>query len=285
MEFGSNFTYLHVNKDDDEVEVEADITENLFDNQLLQAQVSPLGKPQTVSTTQEQPPQQPPQQPLQQPQQLPTQQQAYQSPQTLPQQQQAKQNSPSILPQHQYHNSAKSSTTGFFSKLGEKLFGANTTTSNSPPPPPPSTLPQKPNLKNAKQNLAKKRKVKIADTNVVSISLGNLVQTAQLATGESILCKACKSAFNSFSKLNGSVIDEKSKQIFAHFFFFLRFILTSKIWKCEFCAQENQINIDPEEVPKSDTVDYVLSVPAERTTNADDDLTVFCIDISGSSKI
>lgn len=51
-------------------------------------------------------------------------------------------------------------------------------------------------------------------------------------------------------------------------------------WTCEFCNHENEIvALDSEEIPKSDTCDYVLE-PATSASTAEN-VIIFCIDISG----
>jgi hypothetical protein len=53
-----------------------------------------------------------------------------------------------------------------------------------------------------------------------------------------------------------------------------------KAWTCEFCGFHNIINLDEEELPRTDPVDYVIS-PAP-AGGLEEQNVVFCIDISGS---
>jgi hypothetical protein len=84
-------------------------------------------------------------------------------------------------------------------------------------------------------------KMEKADTNIFSIALSNLKENAELATGDPIYCKECKVVFNKFSPL-----DEE------------QMIGGKQMWRCEFCHTNNPILIEKEEVPKSDTVSYLL---------------------------
>lgn len=114
---------------------------------------------------------------------------------------------------------------------------------------------------------AKKKKVKFrtANTNVVSIDFSTLENGVQISTGDPMFCTSCKAIFNQDSKL--IIGEEKDPQI----------------WVCEFCSHKNQVNIHPEEIPKSDSVDYIIA-PATNVSQIleDSGLIIFCIDISGS---
>ena len=63
------------------------------------------------------------------------------------------------------------------------------------------------------------------------------------------------------------------------------------LWKCEFCGHRNVVLLDAEEIPREESLDYIL--PGEGGGGAggdaspaagaeDTSLVVFCIDISGS---
>jgi hypothetical protein len=55
-------------------------------------------------------------------------------------------------------------------------------------------------------------------------------------------------------------------------------------WNCEFCKEENFVNCNPAEIPKTNTVDYIIAAAPPTTGKASESesVTVFCIDISGS---
>ncbi|OMJ70059.1 hypothetical protein SteCoe_32061 [Stentor coeruleus] len=107
------------------------------------------------------------------------------------------------------------------------------------------------------------------DTNVVSIELSSLKTAVIMATGDPVFCEQCKIAFNMYSRI--SEIDE-----------------FKQLWKCEFCGWENYVNIDAEEIPRGDMLDYMLMSSQQVVEEKKDIVTgagitvVFCIDISGS---
>ena len=108
------------------------------------------------------------------------------------------------------------------------------------------------------------------DTNVVSLDLSSLKEAVVMATGDPIFCKQCATAFNLYSR-----ISEVSE--------------VSQIWECEFCGEKNEVNIDSEEIPRGQMLDYMLMSSSQlieetkEIKDAKSDLTViFCIDISGS---
>lgn len=107
------------------------------------------------------------------------------------------------------------------------------------------------------------------DTNVVSLELCSLKNAVVMATGDPVFCEQCKSAFNLYSTI--SEVDE-----------------VKQLWKCEFCGCENYVNIDVEEIPRGDMLDYMLMSSQQVVEEKKDVVTgagitvVFCIDISGS---
>lgn len=121
-------------------------------------------------------------------------------------------------------------------------------------------LPQAPKASN-------KVELKI-DTNVVSLDLGSLKQAVVIATGDPVVCTSCKAIFSMYSGINE---EEDGRQM----------------WKCEFCDVYNEVNVDAEEIPRGQMVDYMLmssSQVIEEKKDIDKSAitVVFCIDISGS---
>jgi len=55
---------------------------------------------------------------------------------------------------------------------------------------------------------------------------------------------------------------------------------SGQIWQCEYCDFTNAIQLEPEEMPKGESIDYLLTQPHEKSDQ--NDIIVFCIDISGS---
>ena len=117
--------------------------------------------------------------------------------------------------------------------------------------------------------LSQKYELKV-DTNVVSLDLGSLKEAAVMATGDPVICKQCAGAFNLYSRI--TEVSEDSQN-----------------WVCEFCGACNQINIEVEEIPRGQMMDYMLmsssqmieesKIPGE---NKEGITVIFCIDISGS---
>lgn len=117
---------------------------------------------------------------------------------------------------------------------------------------------------------SKKIEMKI-DTNVVSLDLSSLKEAGNMATGDPIFCINCASAFNLYSRLS-----EVSSDV--------------QIWVCEFCNAENQVNIDAEEIPRGEMMDYVIMSSSEnfeenkekKGKDTEGITVIFCIDVSGS---
>ena len=104
-----------------------------------------------------------------------------------------------------------------------------------------------------------KRKVRKANTNVLAIDLSTLASNAELIPGDPYICKSCTAVFSSHSKSedNGS-------------------------WICEFCNTTNDIQIDDEEKPKSETVEFLVEPAPATSGDASAPVIIFCVDISGS---
>eukprot|EP00038_Savillea_parva_P007332 m.169362 g.169362 ORF g.169362 m.169362 type:complete len:769 (+) comp13092_c0_seq1:110-2416(+) len=100
------------------------------------------------------------------------------------------------------------------------------------------------------------------DTNVVSIKLGSLVQDSQVHSGECAQCSTCSAVLSHYSKLTGPP--------------------DARVWTCEFCGTDNPVDLDDEELPTANTIDYILK-PAPCVTASDSESNVvFCVDTSGS---
>lgn len=86
-------------------------------------------------------------------------------------------------------------------------------------------------------------------------------------TGDAIVCTSCSAILSHISKVT-------------------ELPSGTKMWKCEFCYHNNEVDIMPEEQPKQNDVTFML-VPAMSTTASgvkatDQSLVVFCMDTSGS---
>uniref|UniRef100_A0A6B2KZ87 VWFA domain-containing protein n=1 Tax=Arcella intermedia TaxID=1963864 RepID=A0A6B2KZ87_9EUKA len=105
------------------------------------------------------------------------------------------------------------------------------------------------------------RQVRKADPNILAINLGTLAQDASnIFTGDPIFCSKCNAAVTQNSTLEPYE--------------------DAQLWACEYCGEKNKIFLDPEETPKSDTIDYIIA--SMNSNSNSNDIVVFCIDISGS---
>eukprot|EP01105_Mastigella_eilhardi_P007415 TRINITY_DN1886_c0_g3_i1.p1 TRINITY_DN1886_c0_g3~~TRINITY_DN1886_c0_g3_i1.p1 ORF type:complete len:964 (-),score=269.19 TRINITY_DN1886_c0_g3_i1:66-2957(-) len=138
---------------------------------------------------------------------------------------------------------------GFFSKL----FGPSSLSS-------PATAATKTASKKVK---GKMRKVEAASPNVLLLEMGDLSEAGEQMTGEPYVCDKCGTCLSAASELMKSGKD-----------------ITG--WKCQMCGVEHLAAIEREEIPKTNTVDYILA-PAPKE-NADS-LIIFCIDVSGSMSV
>lgn len=104
------------------------------------------------------------------------------------------------------------------------------------------------------------------DTNVFRIGFKTLLDEAELATGDPIICAKCNAIFNKFSK-----VEELQGQ---------------QLWKCEFCNHKNDVDIEEGEEPTKTAVNYLLQAAAQRKQDKlalnQDISVVFCVDQSGS---
>ena len=58
------------------------------------------------------------------------------------------------------------------------------------------------------------------------------------------------------------------------------------MWKCEFCGEDNKVDLEDEEIPKNEDTTFMLQpapcTAASGKTGVDESLVIFCIDTSGS---
>ena len=110
------------------------------------------------------------------------------------------------------------------------------------------------------------------DTNVVTIKFDGLKEVPKMQAGDPIKCINCEAYLSSLSKVEEKQIEEAGGY---------------KLWKCEFCSCENDVQIEKEEIPNTDDVTYMLQPPihAQSATTSQDinsEYVIYCIDISGS---
>ena len=117
------------------------------------------------------------------------------------------------------------------------------------------------------------------DTNVMSIKLNTLKEEADYATGDPVVCSGCSAVFNINSKLEANPEGDQ-------------------LWTCEFWGVPNEVVVDEQEVPKNETVIYVLE--DEKAAKANEEMKedkdkkkkaknedapiIFWLDVSGSMK-
>ncbi|XP_071164093.1 circularly permutated Ras protein 1-like [Mytilus edulis] len=121
-----------------------------------------------------------------------------------------------------------------------------------------------------------KMKVQKADTNVLLLSMKDLEDESDIATGDPVTCDKCQAVLSCVSKITQE--EDKTK------------------WICEFCGKENTIlGLANEEIPTKGTYDYVLFVPdkieEEEATGEEAEAKpkgpskgyqIYCMDVSGS---
>ncbi|BFZ09174.1 hypothetical protein BsWGS_12213 [Bradybaena similaris] len=112
--------------------------------------------------------------------------------------------------------------------------------------------------------VAKKGQHRRADTNIVSVSFNTLLLPSNMHAGEPVICVNCHAVLSHISRVD----------------------MTSKVWQCEFCSAAAEVDIEPEEIPRSEDVTFLLE-PAMTTSTStfsgvDQSLVVFCVDVSGS---
>jgi len=59
-----------------------------------------------------------------------------------------------------------------------------------------------------------------------------------------VFCTSCDAIFNLHSKI------EENKQE------------GQQIWTCEFCNNKNKVSLEPEEIPKTEAVNYIIEAAA-----------------------
>jgi len=103
------------------------------------------------------------------------------------------------------------------------------------------------------------------DTNVCVIRFKTLENESEIIQ-KLYKCQICGGYLNKYSTLN----PVPGKYIYD--------------WKCEFCSNiNNNLFIEPKNIPKNDSIDNCIEPKLEKETNKDDDSSlIFCFDISGS---
>lgn len=139
--------------------------------------------------------------------------------------------------------------------------------SSKPTAPPAPPAPKPPRASSARR-VNKRVLSQRVDTNLVCIRLNALSDKDgfDCATGDPVFCSniQCKSVFSHLSELAGEPNDDDER-----------------LWKCEFCGNNNKVDIVDDEIPRKEAMDYLLE-PAVVKNQDDDSTTVFVCDVSGS---
>ncbi|CAF0858803.1 unnamed protein product [Brachionus calyciflorus] len=117
------------------------------------------------------------------------------------------------------------------------------------------------------------KKVRKADTNIISVAFDKLTATSQMFAGEPKKCKNCEAIMTKTSRDNLSA--------------------DKNIWICEFCFEQNSVKLtNLDEVPNEDDVTFLIEPAPEKptesklsneeNTSGDDKYLIYCVDISGS---
>ena len=103
----------------------------------------------------------------------------------------------------------------------------------------------------------------------MSVKFNMLNDLGVVASGDPVLCQGCGVIFNKFSKLLNSDGDknpplEEKEELKQDFNLSQDPSLLPKLeegqqaWNCEYCGLVNIVELEPEEVPTSDGVNYIL---------------------------
>ena len=97
---------------------------------------------------------------------------------------------------------------------------------------------------------------------MIAIDFKALKEDVTVASGDPVFCEDCQAVFNVHSKI------EEAKG--------------SQIWKWEFWGHPNEVNLDKEEIPTKDTINYLVDRDEEEKKSVEDSSIIFWIDVSGS---
>lgn len=87
-----------------------------------------------------------------------------------------------------------------------------------------------------------------------------------------MFCSKCQAALSAIDAAK-MTSDGRDKSKAAH------------VWHCAFCGAENELSLEDEELPKEESIDYILEPPSEavaKSASSSEKQLIFCIDISGS---
>jgi len=131
------------------------------------------------------------------------------------------------------------------------------------------------------------------NVNICNLTMASLVEDKEMMTGDPVFCKHCGVILNSFSKLSNEpptpntyleLVPAPPIHPVLEEFAFAEQPTDSdaSFWHCEFCLGMNTVDLEAEEIPQTNCMDYI-AIPAPVTDQSENySNIVFCIDISGS---
>lgn len=146
--------------------------------------------------------------------------------------------------------------------------------------------PPAPRVAREKRKQAVRREV---DTNVVAIPFANLAKDADsFFAGDPVYCSECKACLTATSTVlkpgeEGKAPEEKKAE--ESKVTPIKLEQGQMLWPCEFCGHRNVIEIDEQELPKTETRDYVLEGAGDAKQDKvrpGEGQVIFCVDVSGS---
>ena len=194
----------------------------------------------------------------------------------------------------------------------QQIRSSNAAFSFGPPPPPSAAAsaaaapPRHRNYK--KKGNHRARFQRQIDTNIVTIPLGKLKDTVDLATGDAEFCTHCHSALSAISVLLDfegkqvhpippptavSVTADQDKESESKTMVEknapsgVSITEGQQLWTCEFCGTHNVVELEDEEFPTKQILDFLL-VPApaaelrSASNDGSDSSIIFVCDVSGS---
>lgn len=100
------------------------------------------------------------------------------------------------------------------------------------------------------------------DSNIVAVKMARLKEKVSIHSGDITTCLGCNAVLSAISRI--SIGKDTSS------------------WCCEFCSRVTDTDLVKEELPVSDSVDYILKPARAVQASADDRRIIFCVDTSGS---
>jgi hypothetical protein len=143
------------------------------------------------------------------------------------------------------------------------------------------------------------------DGNVVAVKFGTLATDAsEMFAGDPTFCEGCSAVLTNTSKdtlkpvfeivpedaaaapehddAKGAAPADSDEPVDEPSGLPEDFVGGEVVWNCEFCGHKNELDLDAEEIPKSDSRDYVIEPAPEDGKEKQDGAVIFVVDTSGS---